>query len=104
MDQYRVQHSGVQRNNASAEIFDALIRKCGPDAFSREGSKSRNVANWMERAVANWMERFMVRIVCSIIFIWKNIIVSHKPFSDLLSFLCRGGDFYFDFFSEVCCL
>ena len=96
MDQYRVQDSGVQRNNASAEIFDALIRKCGPDAFSREGSKSRNVANWMERS--------MVRIVCSIIFIWKNSIVSHKPFSDLLSFLCRGGDFYFDFFSEVCCL
>ena len=77
-------------NNASSEIFDALIRKCRPDAFSRERSKSSNVTNWMERAVANWMERLMVwRIVCSIIFIWKKIIVSHKPFSDLLSF-CAG--------------
>jgi hypothetical protein len=39
MDGYHVQHS---REIMHLRFFDALIWKCGPDAFSREGSKRQN--------------------------------------------------------------
>ena len=84
----------LQRNNVhnvTAKSFDELIWKCGPAVFSCEESKSRNVVEEGEEAVANWVYRWVVRIVCMIIFIQKNICVSQTPFSDPLSFLCRGG-------------
>ena len=42
----------VLLNNASAEIFDALIRKCGPDAFSREEAMSQ--IGWKEPSQIGW--------------------------------------------------
>ena len=84
--------SEINAHNVTAEIVDELIWMTSFfDDFSCEESKSRNVDEEGEEAVANPVCRWVVRVVCMIICIRKNIFVSQTPFSDPLSFLCRGG-------------